>query len=222
MSSPSRDASCHFPPRLLVTSRVAEFVWGRLVRETNRRLSAPRGPTLVLPSAHWRAERRPSGRSVRTHHRRRGLRPWRRHGRALGGRPRSRPPACLASDRTPTPRQAGQAAQPRPLSRGSSRPPSTTPVCAAGPVRVDSGVAVHGVSSPVDRRHQISSMTLTATSDDIHLSLPTTPRRTRVGGTPSARRPRSTGRATAATHSVPPPDATGHRPDERDTRGERR
>jgi len=102
--------------------------------------SRPEGPTLDPPSPHLRAERSPSGQSLRTN--RRGLRPWRRHGRAPGGRPRSRPPACLASDRTSKPRQTGQAAQPRALSKGSSRPPSPTPVCAAGLVRVHSAVAL--------------------------------------------------------------------------------
>ena len=136
-------------PQGLVASSLAEFVWGRLVRETNRRLSARRGPALDRPSAHRRAEWWPSGRSVRTHHRRRGLRPWRRHGRALGGRPRSRPPACLASDRTSTPRQTQQA-QPRALSKGSSRPPSTTPVCGAGRFASITEPPYNGLPTPLN------------------------------------------------------------------------
>lgn len=128
-----------FPPGRLVTSRVAEFVWyDSSARPTDE---CPPGADLFRSSDLAPASRVvTSGRSVSHHHRRRGLRPWRRHGRALGAGPRSCPPACLASDRTPTPRQAGRAAQPRALSRGSSRPPSITPVWAAGPVRVDSAV----------------------------------------------------------------------------------
>lgn len=76
----------------------------------------------------------PSGWSVRTL--RRGVSPWRPLGSAFGGQPRRcrrSTPACVASDRTSKPRQTGQAAQRRSLAKGSSWPPSTTPVCEPGP-----------------------------------------------------------------------------------------
>ena len=113
----------------------------------NRRCPAGGRSRSTVP--HLEPSGAPSGWSVRTL--RRGVSPWRPLGSAFGGQPRRcrRPtPACVASDRTSKPRQTGQAAQRRSLAKGSSWPPSTTPVCEPGPF---ASIGATGSATPLPR-----------------------------------------------------------------------